>query len=52
VLLTEVAQVGPFSKLGTLECSSLGVQVGVCRSGVANSLLPSFDGVNFPTTSR
>jgi hypothetical protein len=32
--------------------SSWDVQVGVCRSGVVNSWLPSFDGVSLHTTSR
>jgi hypothetical protein len=35
-----------------LGCSTLGVQVGVCRSGVVNSWFPAFGGVSLPTTSR
>jgi hypothetical protein len=49
VVVMEFAQVGAVLKLG---CSSWGVQVGVCRSGVVNSWFPSFDGVSLPITSR
>jgi hypothetical protein len=58
VAVVEVAQVGTVFMLGLqlwvgkLGCSSLGVQVGVCRSGVVNSWFPSFDGVRLPATSR
>jgi hypothetical protein len=49
VVVMAFAQVGAVLKLG---CSSWGVQVGVCRSGVVNSWFPSFDGVSLPITSR
>jgi hypothetical protein len=44
-------QVGFASWEVKLGSSSLGVQVGVCRSVVVNSRFPSFDGVSLPTTS-
>jgi hypothetical protein len=52
VLVTDVAQVGAVFKMGLqlgvikLGWSSLGVQVGVFKSGVVNSWLSSFDGVS------
>jgi hypothetical protein len=58
VVMMEVAHVGAVFKLGLgvgvfkLGCSSWGVQVGECRSGVVNSWFPSLDGVSIPTTSR
>jgi hypothetical protein len=58
VSVMEVAQVVAVFKLSgqvwlvKLGWSSLDVHVGVCQSGVFTSCFLSFDGVNFPTTSR
>jgi hypothetical protein len=57
VLVMDVAQVGALklrvqARVVKLGWSSWGDLVGVFRSGVLNSWLPSFDGVSLHTTSR
>jgi hypothetical protein len=52
MVVAQVGAVGLQVRVDKFGCSSLGVQVGVCRSVVVNSWFPSFDGVSLPTTLR